>query len=828
MTVCDIKTMTLIAYEPLTDEPTGFCTGLYAAPTKTNQVFVAVPSLDGDETADIAGFEPATLKNTPVYLNAPDCVDVSVGDPWVDVMLLNGEAIIGSRAVILERTRDWFDDLLEDYPFTALDLVRSEPGERRRRAAAKAFERTRTKLNEEQAQKWAIETYFRGQTLTHIRRIFREENASDLIFEALRHLQVELITHNSNSISITLSGLSLKIRPAELRPLFFLRDDRELLIILRELPAPMAGLTIEVHVEWVSTPEHEHPKPVLVIPVGPDAERMVRSFPAADKPDRFRVNDTWPDRMVEIIDTYDPRTFRDPYFKDYSIVVALADESAINNYRDSSLRYLQEMMQHDGTPALIVAPVLPLERPSQHLEGRGHDQLLQNWSPHLLLDTSFVRSPAWKGEGWHSISRRVADYVSIACLLLLSSSKPANTLKSLAANTTTQCLGLRRMSRDIPTALFGNHLSEASTTKSQNEVAIHRARIDSAAAPSRRRSNASSGRYEIVLKDLDTVNFINLANAAVYKVLKRSNFDFQIEGPTEKFNEPLDGLQFPEFSAFLPWKPDFIRSPKGLLITAEAPSLEAILSAEKRDIQIVRYTDNTTLRRFLNSPRSGCWETELPADMALQNLPQPRPDYPRIFHNTNENYNGFKDHFEVHRWVFRRGRLPIAPRRLPEDVAAPLGWITFAGDIYAAAVVASDLFDIWVRAHIPASPGRGLRFVPNQTMDMFPWPDGFEFHASSGSVICKNPPMTFRNLARRLSVVNFSASSNDQSPTQLLKESDRGLHYELALSLLPMYNFPDLDKEGAVFARLHDLAHHAWRPFPFYRPDETKDGDQGE
>lgn len=110
----------------------------------------------------------------------------------------------------------------------------------------------------------------------------------------------------------------------------------------------------------------------------------------------------------------------------------------------------------------------------------------------------------------------------------------------------------------------------------------------------------------------------------------------------------------------------------------------------------------------------------------------------------------FDDTYErkpIGRWIFRSGRLPVVPRSLPLDCTVGEGWIAFDGDQYAAVVVASHVFALWLRIHGGMGNGPSHMRWTDQVLDAFPWPDG-SFVLKALPLSARNRPRLFRMPAR--------------------------------------------------------------------------------
>lgn len=867
------QTMTLLGYEPLTEEPTGFCTGLFTARGKTNEVFIPVASIEGDGTSTVASFMPVIPKNAIWLSGSDNKSSLTVGEVWKDVLLVNGDMYFGTRQELKAWVgRPSIDDLLRDYPFTAIHLMRDIPGPDRQKAVKAAYKRISGTLTREDADAWAVETYLRGQIQTHLRRQLTYRNASPLALEALRNIEVER-NSGEKTIAFNLPGFQ-DFNPEDVEPLLTLSDDRKALKLLSELPSPYSRYRLQGHIENGKLVSQYRPRPVLVIPIGGDGELVARLLMEDAGRAPMTLNYNWPDRLFE---KARPAGFGSYDLDQFSLVVVLVDD-VLSKRDQSELEHLKWIAKRDHLRSLLIVPVLPTSRPSNHLWPDGQRNMFDGNGGYLRLDTSVVRSPLYWGDRTLSLGRRTVGLLVQACLLLLSKPETLSRFLRAAERDPDTCLTVTFLEDKLAGERRFAPLSEAIASHDDHHRLCELGEIRPADNVTQRRRPAPAGLYELSARRFRTGGIWDLAAAAIGRVLEHygmGNAPAEVEDGSSPFNS---GLQFPELVAIA--RVD-LKQDVRLLVTAEAPSLQTLAVSERAGMQAVRYSDVATLRRIFLYARDHPTKFIVPDDILPLKVPRQsksnfvfrRPDQepgvlvtqtdwqawvqrfphhplvPRgrtiislrannLFDRSllvalseqdmlvaaNEGGSAYRalqdialdkkftgtsrlvldddyDRKKIGRWVIRSGRFPIIPRPLPPDCTVGEGWITFDGDQYAAVVVASHVFALWLRIHGGVGP------VPSQTrwtddvLNAFPWPDGF-VRVDGHAIFCSEPTEALEDACASVVFEALHPRFRDPSPGALSREIHPDHRDEITNAVLTMYDFPKTKSEVSIIRNL--------------------------
>jgi hypothetical protein len=864
--------MRLIGYEALTDEPTGICAGLFMPVGKSNEVFIAVSSIEGSTDTTIAGFATVTARR-PIYFGLEhEVFEVSIGDPWKDVLLINGETSFGTREELRDSLAISLKILFRDYPFTAVDLFRELPGGKRRDAVGAAYERVAKTIGPSRARTWVVDTYLRNQLLTHLRKKLTHRNASVMAMEALRHLELKW-DRTENAILASLSGDG-EFDREDIEPLLLLEHDTVALEIVSELPPPLDGLRLFGELADAKLVRHDRPKPILVIPIGKSADLVSRLLLEDSGRTAFLVDVNWPSRMFQKTSV---RELGKLDHREFSLVIAVLDANLTrtDHFQFEQLRTLME--RRIALPLLIV-PTLPKHHPSLHLVSREVDGISEDGPRTMILDTSAVRSPLAMGLKMTSLARRIAELTSIACLLLLSKAHVLESFVRRAHEEGETCVTVSSLpdGPDGPSLPLPSEAVEARTRRKRlSQISEIRASI-----PMRRRPSFPPGTYELSVSRLRADGIDDLAMAAVTKVLESGGL-----GDAPRKAEPPAYLRVPlEYPSLASLITVEIDGTVRLLVTAESPSLEVLLVCETHGIQAVRYSDTSTLQQLLRpGENERRWDMVVPADVlpitlrpafgiaptffraaehpalllefdAWREWAAAYPRHPLITKAKRLVENGSKSeskrrlvaisHWDVRssiaesdhaisvlqqvserysaalgvnrlmlieppkqdgvdRWVFRAGRLPITPRRLPEGYSVGDGWIAFDGDRYAAAMVATNIVSTWMRLQKTSSTGLQSRAAANG-LNSFPWPEAFS-RSREDAIVCDSPTLGFVMACDRISFSELTWDVTSASERAWEAEFDQSIRDDLTFAARSMFSEGD-GSEIDFMTRLVKLA----------------------
>lgn len=598
------KIMTLVGYERLTDEPTGFCTGLYSF-NKENQTFVPIASVEGSGNSTVAGFRP-------VYPRMPHWLDgtegsflLAVGDPWADVLLFDDKLHFGTRPQLRAALNEKLNEFCAEYPFTAVALTSDLSGEDRREAVKAAYERVIKVFDIDHANAWVTETYFRGQILSHLRRKLLARNASPAALEAVRHIQV-LREVRENSLIVTMPG-SVELDPSDVAPLLSLGDDREALSLVSELPEGLSALSLRGRSTDGKLVSRYRPKPVLLVPFGKSAERICAMIMEGGGVSRFVVDANWPRRLFEYAHSY---VIDSPSRDKYSLAVIVIDHDMVG-HRIVELNVLQSIIRAHGDIPLLVAPTLPNRNPARSLTIEGQFSIFERNVRHMLLDTSAARTPLYAKNRAITLTRRTSLLIEQACLLMLTRPDQVDRFRRAMRGERDLCLTLSFREDDTEFKTDNFLPTEAAFQRSSRALSA-RTSIRFGDNRSRQRS-VRTGVYELTTARLRSDGISDLAIAAIGDILRQRDISPDDLIKSEKQIE-LSGvdLKFPELTALI--EVDIAPGVR-LLVLAESPTLEALKMAARHGYHAVRYTDTSTLRRLLFDEPVRGWRWNLPDDI---------------------------------------------------------------------------------------------------------------------------------------------------------------------------------------------------------------------
>ena len=886
MGTSQFNSMQLVRYEPLTDSRLTFCAPLYTAKGKTNQIFSAVPEIEGDELSRISAFRPVIPSNGVRDVSQDIERDVAIGEEWVDLLLFDGELIVGTRQHIAEVIQPHFEALLGHFPLTLIDVFRSQTGSHRKRAIAAAYDLLIKVGGEKAADRWAVETHLRSMLLTHLRRKLVAANASMAMFEAIRSMRVE-VENSSKELILKLPHNGTLLSKTDLSPIESLSKDSTVLNFIAELPGGLSKPSISLRLP-VETTEWEYiPDPILLVPIGRAA-----SVTAKAVRDKYFVKSQWPRKMIET-GKYE-NLESNIKAKKYSIVILLLDEKSISKKNLFDMRELAFLAQSRDVPPLLLAPLLPSTGPSYVLNQPGAFSDFKASGGGIVLDTSFVRSPLWNGDPSLSVNRRAMDHAIKAALCMISEVNLTGKILELLAEEPNSLLTLSRRDERNSKGRLEQYCTEGASFDLYETRSLHQLAIAETSPNLRRADHDGSGLYELNIAKRRIGGFDELAVLSVEKAMRTQVSESSPGDTLSWLRDPLGaGLDYPDLAASVIVHTRDGRT-KQLIVTAEAPTLTAIIGGQNEAAQVVRYTDETSIRRSL-APNS-YWENHLPGDFvhldrsslrlkrevffeaqttvsamvpkdvwkkwsdiyrqhplakvgwdlvlstnrfqispensvaflpehldALQELRAPGTEELKSLFEKYDvstrnlkiltSHNTVKSHGnEIFRWVFRAGKLPIVPRILPERMAVHEGWLGFDGDVFSAAVVASDLFNIWVRGHQPARTWGGVVPPRSDTLSIFPWPSNFEVGGDRKGIRLVAVDPKFEDLVRNFDPSVLNECFQEPYSARLKHEISAEFRTEVARLILQYFGVPDIRTEAEALVMLRQAADSPIRP----------------
>lgn len=620
------KTMKLVGYESLTGEATGICAGLYTVPGKTNEIFIPQPTIEGDGLSKVRAFSPVLPRNAQWLRASDNEFSLSVGDIWKDVMLIDGKLCFGTRQEIHGRLGDGFQKIVRDFPMTAIDLTRDISGRDRKNAIAAAYWRIVSSLDAPTANSWVIDTYLRGQVLTHLRRKLTHINASKAALEALRYVEITKVDQD-RAIRINLPGLR-EFDPGDIAPLLSLDHDREAYDLVSELPSPFNSFTLSGHLAPDRLVSHYRPKPVLLVSFGKTGDLYARSLLQNHGRSSPLLDPTWPGKLFEHIT---PAEIRSYDLRRFSVVIAIVEVESSKRARSDFENFKLLINRVPGLPLLIV-PSLPPQGPSRLLLPREQTSIFNDDVRHMTLDTSSVRSPHYQGDRAVPLGRRIVDLVLQACILLLTKQDTLARFVRAMDDIPDGCLSVTFLGKETEkTRDFSPPTEAVAEGRGELPYIAERAVIMGEEGLSRRKQTTPSGIYELSIRPLRSGRIDDLAFAAIDDALggfRRRDIDVRIEAA----DLPGDcDLEFNRLTAMATLQLD---GPLKVLITVETPSIRTLLVMEELGVQVIRYSDKITLRQLFETIGNSPWKRVIPDDFRV--LRAPRHSSKEVFGRASE------------------------------------------------------------------------------------------------------------------------------------------------------------------------------------------------
>ncbi len=622
-----VEDLLLAGYVPLRSQ--GFALPCYASSPHSNAWYCAVCSTDGDHSGRIISFEPFEAEGI-IRLEARSSRSVSVGDVWHDVLLWKEQVYVGTAAIIVAQLGGLTAELAAGAPLTLLDLAMATDDLDTVALAKNAYIHVQSQWGADQADHWQSDIFMRHQLIIEARRLAGAVGVSDAA-AVIRELQ---IVRKEDSLIVKMPGrLSEIFREHDILQEFFERasklSDRTGFALMPISAQHDYARSLETDAPQTSAgPPEPDNKPrfderaarVLVIASGNRARQLLRYIrtpdwcPDWDRETRPGESLTLPDEMVHrpALDVIDD-SMGLPELDQYDVVIWLADEEAFAGERGSMIIAQVERNPARGSaPLCILVPTLPAQMPAALLAdtSRLADLSLFN----TILDTSTARSPFWAGNPRRSIDRRIADLVSAVAQLLdagsplyawLTTDRPRYEplLLSVAS-------GIRA---DRSQAALASEVSSAGLSLEHSKER-DLARFFWGEIPmGRERTQRLQGQAIVRRHDPDFRNFVE---AAVQRgaVGNRLTPDHRIVG--EVPTSIAERLRYPQLSAA--FRSESERSDAICVVTAEAPSPEALRAAARTGWSIMRFSDEEGLRSFGASRRKRI--PPLPSDILLPEL----------------------------------------------------------------------------------------------------------------------------------------------------------------------------------------------------------------
>ena len=584
----------------------GFVLPLFGQYDRANTLYIADCSPSGDHEGTISRFDTyEPVEHAWLPIERPD--PVRVGDAWLDVFLWNDQVYVGDARTLWAQLAPIRADLEHLAPLSLFDAAMHAASPERDRLAPVGMKFVTSRFGTNQANQWR-EGVLRRHVTVLIRRVVPD-------FQEATTLAEHALSSDNRSVQLKLprSVLNQLERADALQPLI---DDARRLAASFSLDFKLltsgagghTGVTpVVLPPSDVDQRSQKGVAPVLILTIGRRAREIGRhitepawtpidALPVASRSDTAEVSDT--SKIIHVIDA-DDRRFAEKLAPAYEVVALVIDEAIIDRNLSTALRTLLEHTALLGRSVRILVPALPETHPSLLLtDENASEPLMYGWRFHALLDTAQARSPFWWGNPRRSLDRRVADIISTAACLCLSrrfserarSAPSSEGLMVVAVDLRNE----RRLPADPQPSLDSESASsEVDQRGTPRRFANFRQSVEV-----RERDNGTPRRALIEFRPKGDFEAFALA---VIKSLF-GNDDDQRWRLGEDSNVPgsiRKALRFPRQT--FPFQVAAANQIYPVLLTAETPTLDALVAADRAGWRIVRYTDRTTLRAIMRA-----------------------------------------------------------------------------------------------------------------------------------------------------------------------------------------------------------------------------------
>jgi hypothetical protein len=623
----------------------GFALPCFAISPRPNTWYTAVCSIDGDHARAISGFE---LFESDDIQTLPDANlrSADIGSPWLDVFLWSGVAHVGTPEEIWGELAASREAISSSAPLSLLDLGLSVSGQDVRSLVARAKQFMESRYGVAKSEEWQLDTLIRQQVLIRIRRL---ANEMALTVEAASALSMVELTQTAAAEA------RLEI-PTVLRKIFasagqmdrLRAETREIAarlgFALTELPANVVALTPD------DGPARGEPAPdtqneeehnlvggidIMVIVSGERAREIARHLSAPEWVPDWLAGGRFVKYGLQILTSKTPQIIETPgipavHIVDhlslipslarYSVVVALADDDVlINNASSEVLTTLMERSNAEAQGVTLLAPALPVDRPSDALTTAAAEAKLSNFGFDTLIDTAAARSPFWWGNPRRALDSRAADIVLAAALLCAGDSPLARKIREHRPGGRGSLLtfALDPSGQGRRKAAQGGSelgLASESTWAGRPDLASHGQTLWSARFSGQGTSRSAHQRIEGVIELRDRhAEFENFAGAVIADLAPARVAQNKTKAvPSDVLRTLIRG----EMSAGFPTDDPNLA---GIAVTAEAPSLDALRAGARTGWAVVRYTDHDTLRDVISDKEKRA-HSLLPQELRLPKI----------------------------------------------------------------------------------------------------------------------------------------------------------------------------------------------------------------
>ena len=608
----------------------GFALPCYATGAQANAWNVAVCSVDGDHAGTVVGFdvyEGEGVVLLPEHLRK----QVAMAAPWQDVFLWDAEPIVGTPAVIFERLRPDFDHVIERIPISALDLALAAGAPDVSAFAEAAGRYVARRHGDDAAATWRRDVLLKGEVRLAMRRLLAAAGADREIVSGVRPVVVErrggyeaTLTSRASEFLVNARLLD-EARHSIGRVARAVGSELRLAVRASEARDPEAWEASVSKAYWPGDAVR-----ILVVAIGSRAGAIARHVSAPDwvpTPHAPAALSRWIVRKGRKVDgTDEPSSIVDvvegggvpPSVDVYAAVVWLIDDELLDELGGGgavgdlfAYRSLKQQTVH------LLAPALPLLTPSRALSSAA-DGGLRVPACHAVIDTSLARSPFWTGNPWRAIDRRIAD-VAVATALLCAMEGPirAELLSRRPAGPpriASVALGRGELDGSDPGLGLA---SESSATGllddggGRLDVAFGLTPLDKSAR------DATRGYASLRSPDADFDVFARAAVSAAVKPEAGSRRSEVQRSGLDPVARRAEGPKPPRLEGIALSAGVIAGGSMRLIVTGEAPSLEAIRAASDEGWGVVRYTDRETIVELLRDPEAS---PALPRELRLPGM----------------------------------------------------------------------------------------------------------------------------------------------------------------------------------------------------------------
>ncbi len=581
----------------------GFAMPLYGQTEGANTLYIAQCSISGDHHAKIEHFQPVDVDDQR-RLPHGESLAVSIGDAWRDVFVWNGAAYVGTPEELWAELTPFHSDVEARAPLSLLDLaVHARPDEVGRLApVALAFLRRR--FSDAHARSWRRQ-FVRQLAEVAFRQAMADQQQNDTLFHGMSLIEPapNVLTFDLSAALTTSAALSrdaVELSISRVIEIAALLGASLALVLENVAPANvLAESTANVVPATVSDQSPHDDSSVLVIAQGKRAREVVSHLRSGRERDMIAM-----DKNLEIISTSGTMSSipQETPVRSTIVLVLGEDEKGLANILPTLEPFLER--QARAGALILLAPALPPSRPSMLF-----DDLNISGGPvravHAVLDTAIARSPFWWGKAKRSFDRRISDVLHAAIAAARSPVVRRELFEQRQVFVPILSIGVIPRSGekealfDEPSNLrLGSEVSwVAGDPKRSDPAVLFSVRINPDEF-----DNLSYDAQLIVEGRKPENRFPEFASSVLAPIFsRRHRRPLGAERRIEQLPHLPDGagqaLRSPDYAGA--FAIGYATGDKfNLLVTGEAPTLDAVEQAGRVGWRIARYTDSSTLRKL--------------------------------------------------------------------------------------------------------------------------------------------------------------------------------------------------------------------------------------